>query len=156
MLFLRTLHIVTAINTELLIVCKVALQCLFVTACVAVSGVILTRWRVNFSVKITAIIYNITSFTITNSAWAIKIMECRGKLQSNNQVIASQNWVTLKLVGNLVFSVRWRRRSQLIGAPAVKNTRRTTADSLKPAQTTTPHAGAQRKPTAPYRQSRCC
>ena len=97
------------LNTELLIVCNVALQCLFETACVAVSGVILTRWRVNFSVKITAIIYNITSFTITNSAWAIKIMECRGKLQSNNQVIASQNWVTLKLVGNLVFSVRWRR-----------------------------------------------
>jgi len=50
----------------------------------------------------------------------------------------------------------WRRRSQLIGAPAVKNTWRTTADSLKPAQTTTPHAGAQRKPTAPYRHSRCC
>ena len=36
--------------------------------------------------------------------------ECRGKLQSNNQVIASQDWVTLNLGENLVFSVSWRCR----------------------------------------------
>ena len=34
-----------------------------------------------------------------------------GKLQSNNQVTASQNWVTLNLVENLALSVHWRRWS---------------------------------------------
>ena len=43
-------------------------------------------------------------------------MEFRGKLQSNDQVIASQDWVTLNLVENLVFSVR-RRRLKTPGAP---------------------------------------
>ena len=33
-------------------------------------------------------------------------MERREKLQSNDQVIASQDSVTLNLVGNLVFSIR--------------------------------------------------
>jgi len=34
-----------------------------------------------------------------------------GKLQSNNQVTASQDWVILNLVENLILSVRWCRRS---------------------------------------------
>ena len=81
-------------------------------------------------------------------------MECRGKLQSHNQVIASKDlspstW--LEILYFLFADATDRRhfagaaaasRSQLVGAPAVKNTRRTTADSWKPAQTTTPHAGA--------------
>ena len=86
------------------------------SADVAVLGVILTRRGVDFQVKISAI-------TITNSAWAIKIIECREKLQSNNQVIASQDWVTLNLVENCVFSVRWRLRRHFAGAAAAAGKR---------------------------------
>ena len=122
------------------------------SACVAVLGVILTQWGVNFYKK------NKCTYSITTSLrsqlqvqqWAIKIMESRGKLQLNNQVTASQDWVTLNLFENLLVSVHWycrsplpfcwcrRRQSQLVGTllPPVKNTRHAATDSLRPAQTT--------------------
>ena len=78
------------------------------------------------SVNAITCIQNITLFTITTSPWAIKIMEC---WENYSQIIRSLPLVTLNLVENLVFSVRWRRwsplpfcwcqcrRSQLVGTP---------------------------------------
>jgi len=63
-------------------------------------------------------------------------MDCGGKLQSNNQVVASQDRVILTRLKMLYFLFadrrRRRRRSQLVGAPPppVKNTRRAARSRL--------------------------